>query len=376
MVTVNVVIDLGKSLVKAIWNIPASKKKQVLFLEPEIVNLTADDVANIEVRNANPENDAWLTFADGTGQALGFITRKDAYRGRPTLGREKIKATQGVSRCLAVVGAIAQREGFPNEFSIAFSVLLPLSEWSSREEFKQELLTALTEFHFRGETYHCSVIFSDVKPEGLGLLLQRQLQIPKPVFRERGILCLMMGHFNNSLYFYKNGQKLVDECSARGFHLIVDTVLDETALDGSNLASEAVVGAIYDGPTDGTKIKQLLWNKVGSEQKLENQVVQVREVINKAKVDHWQAIGQWINECLGANRFEVDEVLISGGASRFFISEVEGMFSEVPVLWSTDLNQLVAQDFQLSPDSIVAHRLADAYSIFSWLSQSVSKVAS
>ena len=376
MTGINVVIDLGKSLIKAIWNSPASRQKQVLFLEPEIVSLTADEMAQMEVRDAEPEHDAWLTFSDGTGQALGFITRKDAYRGRPSLGREKIKATQGVSRCLAVFGAIAQRENLPSEFSLAFSILLPLSEWSSREEFKQELLEAVSEFQFRGTTYRCTVTFADVKPEGLGLLLQRQLQLPKVLFRERGILCLMMGHFNNSLYFYKNGQKLVAECSARGFHLLVDTVLGETALDGSNLASEAVVSAVYEGRWDGTKIQQLLWNRVGSQEKLASQVSRVTSAISKASSEHWQGIAQWMNDCLDNYRFEVDEVLISGGASRFFHAEVEGMFSEVPILWSTDLNQLVAQDFQLEPDSVTAHRLADAYSLFTWLSKTAQTVAS
>ncbi|NBD33297.1 MAG: hypothetical protein GVY17_10095 [Cyanobacteria bacterium] len=95
MMTINVVIDLGKSLIKAIWNSPASRQKQVLFLEPEIVSLTANEMAEMEVRDAEPEHDAWLTFSDGTGQALGVITRKDAYRGRPTLGREKLKPPKG-----------------------------------------------------------------------------------------------------------------------------------------------------------------------------------------------------------------------------------------------------------------------------------------
>lgn len=371
MSTVNVVIDLGKSLVKAIWSTHHSRKKQVLFLEPEIVNLTADDLVNMEVRNAYPENDAWLTFPDGTGQALGFMTRQDSYRGRPLLGREQIKATQGVSRCLAILGAIAQREGL-KQFSVALSLLLPLSEWSSRAELKEELLAAVAEFGFRGETYACTVDLLDIRPEGLGLLMQRQLQIPKAVFRERGIACLMLGHFNNSLHFYKEGQRLVDECSARGFHLIVDTVLDETALDGSNLASSDLTAAIYQARFDATKIRQLLWNKVGSEEKLEKQVSQVMAVIRKVSADHWQAVSQWINDCLGNYRFEVDEMLVSGGASPFFAAEMETMFSEIEVIWSCGLTQLVAQDFNVSPENVITHRLADAYSVFTWLSKTAS----
>jgi len=376
MADLNVVIDLGKSLVKAIWTANSFPKKKVVFLEPEIVNLTPEDLMEMQPKNTNPENDAWLTFSDGTGQALGFITRNDSYRGRSSVSQQKIKATQGVSRCLAVLGAIAQREGLSSKFSLAFSILLPLSEWSSREKFKQELLEAVSEFCFRGETYHCSAEFSDVKPEGLGLLLHRQIQIPKATFRERGIVCLMMGHFNNSLYFYKNGQKLVDECSAHGFHLLIKDVLDQTALDGSNLASQDISAAIFEGRANLNKIRKLLWNKVGSEEKLEREVLEVGEVIAKVGAEHWKAIGQWINDCLGTYRFDIDELLVSGGASQFFTSEIEVMFSQAEVIWSSDLNQLVSQDLSFSPESTNAHRLADAYSIFGWLSKTASKVKS
>ncbi|NBD15487.1 MAG: hypothetical protein GVY04_04880 [Cyanobacteria bacterium] len=370
MADLNVVIDLGKSLVKSIWQRSDWKEKQVLFLEPEIVELSRADIAAIEPSEAKPENDAWLTFSDGAGQALGFITRKDTYQGRSLLGREKLKVAQGVSRCLAVIGAIAQKAELGNKFSIAYSILLPLSEWASREELSKELSKSISKFRFRGETYRCSVESSEINPEGIGLLMHRQMQLPKEVFQKRGIACLVMGHYNNSFFFYKGGQNLASDCNSRGFHLVVDAVVEETVLDGSNIPSQDLIVAIYQGRFDSTKIQQLLWNKVGSEEKLKFQVKQVSQVIEKVATNHWKVVGQWLNTQLGSYRFDVDELIVSGGAAQFFASEIESMFSTSELHWSCDLNQLVAQDFHFSPENPDAHRLADAYSLFNWLTKS------
>ena len=46
MTEITAVIDLGKSLAKTIWMLNSSEKREILFLEPEIVNLTTNDIAN------------------------------------------------------------------------------------------------------------------------------------------------------------------------------------------------------------------------------------------------------------------------------------------------------------------------------------------
>lgn len=379
-------IDLGKSLEKCLWIHPPNEQKQLLFLEPEIVSLTAEDMANISRENADPEKDAWLAFPDGTGEALGFVTRTSRYRHRRDLGKDELKSVRGVNRCLALLGSMAERAGLSEEangnvteFSVVLSVLLPLSEWSTRKEFKQDLLTALQSgFNFRGRPYRVRVDLLDLKPEGLGVLMRRQLQLPKDVYRNRVILCLIMGHYNNSLYLYQGGQKIVDDCSSSGFHQLIDAVMAQTALDGSNIASNDLIEAIFQARSYPTLVKALLWQKVKDEIKLQQQVEQVRSAIDQASTNYWKSVGQWIDNTLGANRFQVREVLVAGGASRFFKSEIEAFFAGADVLWSCQLNQLVARDFNLPVEDVMAYRLADAYSIFEWLSdfrQSASPAA-
>ena len=371
------VVDLGKSLVKTIWSLPSTGKKQLLFLEPEIVSLNQSELAGATRENADPEKDAWLVFPDGTGSALGFVTRTSRYRNRRDLGKDALKSVHGVSRCLAILGSIAERAGLTRdsdeqvtEFSVALSVLLPLSEWSTRKEFKQDLLNETQSgFNFRGRQYRIEIERLDLKPEGLGVLMRRQLQLPKEVYRRRTILCLIMGHYNNSLYLYQGGQLIVNDCSSSGFHQLIDTVVGETALDGTQLARADLIEAIYHARSNPTLVKALLWQKVKDSAKLNQQIEVVRSVIDKASADYWNSLTGWIDNSLGASRFSLDEVLVSGGASRFFSREIEEFFGSEDVLWSCQLNQLVARDFNLPADDTLAYRLADAYSIFSWLSQ-------
>jgi hypothetical protein len=370
-----VVVDLGKSLVKAIWSQPTIKEKQLILLEPEIVFLTSEDTATIQRENADPEKDAWLLFPDGSGEALGFVTQTPRYSNRKDVGRGKLKQVHGVSRCLAVLGAIAERaeltkpQAETTELSVALSVLVPLSEWSTRKEFRQDLLNALSEFNFRGRQYQVKVELLDIKPEGLGLLMRRQLQLLPAIYRSKSIACLIMGHYNTTLYLYQGGQKIVDECSSRGFYQLVDKVIAETSLDESDAASHDLTEAIYDARSNPAKIRALLWRKVGSETKLQQQIEQVQVAIEKASTDYWKSLTQRINNSLGAHRFHLSEVLVSGGASRFFKAEIEQFFAGTDVLWSCQLNYLVGRDCNLKAEDAMAFRLADAYSVHDWLQE-------
>ncbi|NJK50182.1 hypothetical protein HC931_20420 [Candidatus Gracilibacteria bacterium] len=382
MTEIIAVIDLGKSLAKTIWTILAPKiDKQLLFLEPEIVSLTLEDIANAKRENSDPEKDAWLEFPDGTGEALGFITRNARYRNRRELEKDELKTVHGVSRCLAILGAIAEKAGLNNqkdfenkdfsaaiegvtEFSVSLSVLLPLSEWSTSKEFKQNLVKALQSgFNFRGKQYRVNIQILEIQPEGWGLLKRRELQLPKQAFRSRRILCLIMGHYNNSLYFYQEGQQIASDCSAGGFHQLVDRVVAETTLDATSVSSHDLIQAIYEIRWNNSQVKALLWQKVKNEANLQHQVNQVIEVTEKVSADCWKSIAQWIDRNLGANRFNIDEVLVSGGASRFYKEEIKDFFLGKDVLWSCQLNQLVGRDFDLPAESSMAYRLADAYGV-------------
>lgn len=383
MTEITAVIDLGKSLAKTIWTLNSSGKRELLFLEPEIVSLTALDIANAKRENSDPEKDAWLVFPDSTGEALGFITRTSNYRKRRKLGQDELKTVNGVNRCLAILGSVAERAGLTNqkdyeindvstalnqitEFSVTLSVLLPLSEWSTSKQFKQNLLDALQSgFNFRGVQYRVNVKLLEVKTEGFGLLMRRQLQLPSAAYRSRVICCLIMGHYNNSLFLYEGGQQIVGDCSSNGFYQLVDTVISETALDSSNIASSDLIEAIYEAPSDPTLVKALLWQKVKNRKELQQQVDQAVEITKKARDDFWQSVVDWLYSSLGPNLFKVNEVLISGGSSRFFKNEIEEFFADSDILWSCQLNQLVGRDFDLPADDNLSFRLADAYGVFS-----------
>ncbi len=383
MTEITAVIDLGKSLAKTIWTINASGRREILFLEPEIVSLTANDIANAKRENADPEKDAWLVLPDGSGEALGFITRTSSYRNRRKLGQDELKTVNGVNRCLAILGSIAERSELADykddeidlsismnkitEFSVTLCVLLPLSEWSTSQQFRQNLLDALQSgFNFRGVQYRVNVEILEIKPEGSGLLETRQSQLTISAYRNRVIICLIMGHYNNSLFLYEGGQQIVADCSANGFYQLVDSIVSQTALDASNLANSDLTEAIYEAPSDSTLVQALLWQKVKGRKQLQQQVNQAVEIIKRNRADFWDSVVDWIYRTLGPNFLKVNEILISGGSSRFFQNEIEDFFgdSDIDILWSCQLNKLVGKDFNLHGEDNLSYRLSDAYGVF------------
>lgn len=383
MTEITAVIDLGKSLAKTIWTIDSSSKREILFLEPEIVNLTANDIAQTKRENADPEKDAWLVLPDGTGEALGFITRTSGYRNRRKLGQDELKTVNGVNRCLAILGSIAERAGITDykddesdlsislnkvtEFSVTLRILLPLSEWSTSQQFKDNLLDALQSgFNFRGIQYRVKVSMLEVKTEGSGLLKTRQSQLTNSAYRNRVISCLVMGHYNNSLFLYEGGQQIVADCSSNGFYQLVDMIVSQTALDSSNVASSDLTQAIYEATSDSTLVQALLWQKVKGRKQLQQQVNQAVEIIKRTRAEFWESIVDWIYRTLGPNFLKVNEVLITGGSSRFFQHNIEEFFgdSDIDILWSCQLNKLVGRDFNMPAEDNLSYRLSDVYGVF------------
>ena len=385
MTEITAVIDLGKSLAKTIWTIDSSNQREILFLEPEIVTLTANDIANTKRENADPEKDAWLVLPNGTGEALGFITRTSSYRNRRKLKQDELKTVNGVNRCLAILGSIAERAGLTEhkdkeidlsiamnqitEFSVTLCVLLPLSEWSTSQQFKENLLDALQSgFNFRGVQYRVKVEILEVKTEGSGLLKTRQSQLTNSAYRNRVICCLVMGHYNNSLFLYEGGQQILADCSSNGFYQVIDTIVAQTALDASNVASSDLTQAIYEATSDPTLIQALLWQKVKGRKQLQQQVNQAVEIIKRTRAEFWESIVDWIYRTLGPNFLKVNEVLITGGSSRFFQDNREDFFedSDIDILWSCQLNKLVGRDFNIPAEDSLSYRLSDVYGVFNY----------
>lgn len=384
MTEITAVIDLGKSLAKTIWTTNSSGKREILFLEPEIVTLTANDIANAKRENADPEKDAWLVLPNGTGEAFGFITRTSVYRNRRKLGQDELKTVNGVNRCLSILGSIAERAGLSEykdneeidlsvalnqitEFSVTLCILLPLSEWSTSQQFKANLLNALQSgFNFRGIQYKVNVDILEVKTEGSGLLRTRQSQLTSPAYRNRVICCLVMGHYNNSLFLYEGGQQILADCSSNGFYQLVDMIVSQTALDSSNVASSDLTQAIYEATSDSTLVQALLWQKVKDRKQLKQQVSQAVEIITRTRSEFWESVIDWIYRTLGPNFLKVNEVLITGGSSRFFQNNIEEFFgdSDIDILWSCQLNKLVGRDFNLPAEDNLSYRLSDVYGVF------------
>lgn len=221
------VIDLGKSLIKVIYYLPATGQTKFLRLDTELAELSSSELQKMSRAASEPEDDAWLELTDGTGMgvALGFLAAT-RYQHRSDNKRTQLKHITAVLRCMAVIGAIAQKERLGEDYSdfqdysphqpnhihgktlsVAISVLLPFGEFSNQQSLLEALASGLRKFCFRGTNYsiEASALESDIKPEGAGQLLLRQSQLSLANFRRRNILCLIMSHYNGNRYALSQG---------------------------------------------------------------------------------------------------------------------------------------------------------------------------
>ena len=382
-----VVVDLGKSLIKAIYMIPAIGTVKVLFLEPGIAELSAVEVKGMQrTASAAPEDDAWLVLPDGQGLALGFLAQT-RFASRCDTKEAKYKIVSGAARYLAAIGAIAWKEnlndyrGFASKgtqtdakyLPIHATLLLPYVEISNASQLRAELSAGPIRFMFRGQDYTLltgSDYFKlSILPEGAGQLTLRQGQLSEQEFGRRNILLLIMGQYNITAMLYQRGQCAKVESPAHGFHDLVNDVLNRTSLDASAIPNTVLVEAIYKGRSNPDQMRSLLIGRVEKEEHLNTLAAEIGQVVTEAFDAYWKSTANWLKTMLGPDLATLDEVLIGGGATTAFKEELEALFAGTKVIWGGGIKREISQTFGLKPFDPMVSRLVDAYGVFKQVRQ-------
>jgi hypothetical protein len=396
-----VVLDLGKSRLKIIYQIPTQGKVKALFIEPGIAELSSEEVRHLQPsRTAAPEDDAWLILPNNQAMAVGFLA-ETRFAPRCDTKEAKYKIVSGALRYLTAIGAIAQREkealadykGFASigtdntakYLRIHTTLLLPYLEMPNASSLRSELTGIAPQpiqFNFRGQDYtHLSVpdyFKLNILAEGAGQLTLRGTQLSESEFSQKNILVLVMGQYNVTAMLYQRGQCVKIESPALGFHNLVSFVLEKTALDASIIRHNQLTEAIYYGRDDRRLLQALLIGKVEKEEHIQQLTKEMVCVVEEAFKTYWNSTANWLKTMLGPNLVTLDEVLVGGGASVAFKEEIERLFISAKVIWGGGIKREIAQTFGLKLNDPTINRLVDAYGVFKRVSQTyqpaISKV--
>lgn len=374
-ITLVLTLDPGSSLTKIIYQIRfgSSERSQpkLLLMEPEVIVVSQELLEAYEderLTSADPENEAWIE-CEGEYYAVGFLAQKNFYA---NAGLNELKYERAVFKLLAAVGAIAEREGLPDSFDLALAGLLPYKEWRDSEKFEHSAAKALANFCFRGRVLSVPLCLFECKPEGAGLALTRGRKLGMEI-KERVILVLMLGYRDVSFLLFERGKIVSGGTSPRqyGLVLLVKRVQNRT----SGIDSELLVKAIHASATSKTKqlkdkqkpLKELVRSKKPEHQAQE--LAQIIEAVRISRLEYWSILSGWLKSVIPS---QIDEVVIGGGTSECFKSEISSYFTHTNISWAAELEEDVRSSFNLSPHKdTLCLRLADVYGLSRSLTRKV-----
>lgn len=360
-------LDPGSSLTKIIYQIVfgSSERSQpkLLLMEPEVIAVGQELLEAYEderLTSADPENEAWIE-CEGEYYAVGFLAQKNFYANP---GLNELKYERAIFKLLAAVGVIAEREGLPDSFDLALAGLLPYKEWRDAEKFEQSAVKALANFGFRGRVLSVPLRLFECKPEGAGLALMRGRKLGVAI-KERIILVLMLGYRDVSFLLFERGKIVSGGTSPwhYGLVLLIERVQNRT----SGIGGELLLKAIHASAT--TKSKQIKdrqkpFKELVRSRKPEHQaqeLAQITEAVRISRLEYWSILSGWLESVIPS---QIDEVVIGGGTSECFKSELSSYFKSTNISWAAELEEDVRSSFNLSPHKdALCLRLTDVYGL-------------
>ena len=312
---------------------------------------------------ATPMNSAWLKTRrrDSTCVVVGQL----AQQFRASVSFQRLKYEDAVAKLLAAIGVIVQCEEEEIEsmepIQISVAALLPLSEFSDRERFEQQLERRLRSFYFRDQLIRAELADIYVMPEGSGFAFNLLREFGERWFAAReAVCCLMLGHRNSSLLIFRHGR--IDLSASRtadlGFVQLVDKVIERS----SGQDRRSLTRVLYELDDDPSPENSLLRSLAKSRQSrnIKREVSELSRVIQIARQEYWQLVKGWMEEFLPTR---VDYVCIGGGTSYYLRDPLNDFLGWADPAWvePSDMVSHIADELE---DPSLRRRLGDVWSVF------------
>ena len=376
MADVAIAFDPGASLAKSVYQVKGAKGCHVLTFLPEVaIGLQRGSIeshlsSRLGLGTFSPEQEAWVS-CQGQCAAVGELAREFL----ATYQMDSLKYESALYSILVAVGAIAFRYRL-TKFSVSIAVLLPYGQYRTKERLEELLKTSLKAFEFRGTKLRVRLDEFICHPEGGGLVAARMKERGKEWFRASHIAVCMFGHRNTSVLLFKQGRLAKGETTQLGFYQLPSKVIDRTAGQEMDSLTRVIYEMGKDIAVTAPGLNQLVKSTVESNTRLEKQ--ELVSAITLARNEYWQRLEGWLQKTLP---LDVGEVILSGGAALYLLSELKSYFSGRSVYWGTELHNRVQQELGLDYRSgdpnkeALAFRLCDVYALFEHLKSRVEVLA-
>ena len=406
-------VDPGGSQTKIIYQLPKDEKPRYLLMSPEVEEISANNLKRYldresKMSHPSPERQAYLEVKDRTFVVGYFASKFD-----PEDRLIEIKYENALYKTLAAVGVIAESSQLnPKKISLQLAILLPWNEYEDREKFYNKLIEYLSNFVFRGLSYSVQLDKFICRPEGGGLAAIYTRKKGSDWQQDKKLGILMFGHRNITALCFEYGE-LTGDSPLIGFSKFLDNVISRTSgLDRDRIASAIFKGLeskrteSYSSSYDASHTNYPQWSSLDAIKKLANakdrdlrslEIREVSDAIDIATEEYWATVSKWLAKIFPA---DLDEVVISGGASRFLEPDLEKHFNcehayemesgyssrylrtgkyrrleydkhFTPMVWGAgftkEIEEILALDGEFEAFKSLSYRLVDAYGLFDLL---------
>ena len=295
----------------------------------------------------------------------------------------QLKSESITVKILGAVGQIAREESLASNFKLNLALLLPMSEMADQTFVETELIKALTDFTYSGNSYQIEVSSIRFRPEGNGIYTYFTRTVDSDVLRNQTAVYLMFGYRNTSLLLIENGRfnSVNSHSTDLGFYNYLDLVAKySSGLYRDDIQNAIVTEASYGvgencqqvikGFTSSIRIEDLI--RSTSKKYQERERASISAAINRADEEYWQLLSSWLREKLPPLG-QVDRIIYCGGSISFIDTQINEFFEgwNGTLLNTNDLGIELLDKLQLpqaSKNKFIAQylpvRLADAWGQF------------
>jgi len=366
-------LDPGSSDTKIIWRLTPFKP-ELLMMSPEVFEVARESIdlyKSKRLASPEPENEAWVE-SEGSYYAVGFLAQNYFNVRAITTG---LKYELAIVKVLAAVGAIALKEGLPEDFELVLAMPLPFSEWEDRAVFEREVRKALASFSFCDKPLEVKLKTFVCVPEGGGHAMARAERIGA-AFNQINMMTLMLGYRDISAVQLNRGVT-TGVTEPIGLEKMLLMVQNWTSGSNSPERMRQLIETIHRA---GKDIKAKNFSHLGLSKKAERRAEEINrmvEAVKNARTEYWALVARFLINEIPSN---IEQIVIGGGTADYLKPELQRFlaqnFPQVTVSWSAELEEDVRVSFNLSPsDKALCARLTDAYGLSAFLRRLVCPVA-
>lgn len=358
--------DFGSSLTRALYQC-MGEKIQLLTMEPELIKLPYSSLKSYRdgmIGKPSPEDDAWVKCSKDVEECIvsGYLARNLRVSTRMDL----LKYEQALYKLMAVIGAVAEKAGLPQKFSVGISALLPYSEYTKRNQMELRLEKGLKSFYFRDRCLKPQLQMFDCLPEGGGVAVALMNAKGFDWFARQTLVVLQFGHRDVSCLVFQRGIMQHGSTVELGFNQLVSKVIARTFRQDPNLLAKAIYEIGGDINPDNKILRSLIRSEEASN--IEAEVEQLVQVIRAVREEQWLLLQSFLDANVPN---ELSEISVVGGFAHYLKKEISQYLKWANPRWETELQAEIKKMLCLEKSSAstseantLAYRLIDNYGSF------------